>query len=208
MIELFIVIAVTHFVALLSPGPDFFLILMTALKSGQRRARYTVFDIVAGNAFILALIFTLLGWLGHIHASVLILLRGLGVAYLLYLSMQCFRYKHHENVEVQAHDPTPHQNRILCFTQGLQSSLLNPKNMMFYSSLVLLVYSKFDFYTLLLMSLWMVTVVLMWNLLLLKLLSWKRWNHFLTQRLNWLYKMSGCCFASFAIVLLLDGLVI
>lgn len=203
--ELFIVIAVTHFVALLSPGPDFFLILMTALNSGQRRARYTVFGIVAGNAFILALIFTLLGWLGHIHAFVLMLLHGLGVAY---LSMQCFRYKHHENVEVQAHDSTPHQNRILCFTQGLQSSLLNPKNMMFYSSLILLVYSKFDFYTLLLMSLWMVTVVLIWNLLVLKLLSWKHWNHFLTQRLNWLYKMSGCCFASFAIVLLLDGLVI
>jgi len=54
----------------------------------------------------------------------------------------------------------------------------------------------------------MVAVVLMWNLLLLKLLSWKRWNHFLTQRLNWLYKMSGCCFAFFALVLLLDGLVI
>ena len=206
--EFFIVIAVTHFVALLSPGPDFFLILMTALNSGQRRARYTVFGIVAGNVFILALIFTLLGWLGHIHASVLMLLRGLDIAYLLYLSMHCFRYKYHENVDVQAHDSTPHQTKILCFTQGLQSSLLNPKNMMFYSSLILLVYSKFDFYTLLLMSLWMVTVVLIWNLLVLKLLSWKHWNHFLTQRLNWLYKMSGCCFASFAIVLLLDGLVI
>ncbi|AYA68994.1 LysE family translocator [Acinetobacter sp. WCHA55] len=201
--ELFIVIAVTHFVALLSPGPDFFLILMTALNNGQRRARYTIFGIVAGNAFILALIFTLLGWLGHIHAYVLLLLRGLGIAYLLYLSMQCFRYKHHENVEVQACDPAPPQTRTLCFTQGLQSSLLNPKNMMFYSSLILLVYSKFDVYTLLLMSLWMVTVVLMWNLLLLKLLSWKRWNHFLTQRLNWLYKLSGCCFAFFALVLLL-----
>jgi len=206
--EFFIVIAVTHFVALLSPGPDFFLILMTALNSGQRRARYTVFGIVAGNAFILALIFTLLGWLGHIHAYVLMLLRGLGVAYLLYLSIQCFRYKHHESVEVQARDPAPPQTRTLCFTQGLQSSLLNPKNMMFYSSLILLFYSNFDVYTLLLMSLWMVAVVLMWNLLLLKLLSWKRWNHFLTQRLNWIYKMSGCCFASFAIVLLLDGLVI
>ena len=206
--EFFIVIAVTHFVALLSPGPDFFLILMTALNSGQRRARYTVFGIVAGNAFILALIFTLLGWLGHIHAYVLMLLRGLGVAYLLYLSIQCFRYKHHESVEVQARDPAPPQTRPLCFTYGLQSSLLNPKNMMFYSSLVLLVYSKFDVYTLLLMSLWMVSMVLMWNLLLLKLLSWKRWNHFLTQRLNWIYKMSGCCFAFFALVLLLDGVII
>jgi threonine/homoserine/homoserine lactone efflux protein len=64
--ELFIVIAVTHFVALLSPGPDFFLILMTALNSGQRRARYTVFGIVVGNAFILALIFTLLELRQHV----------------------------------------------------------------------------------------------------------------------------------------------
>ncbi len=62
--ELFIVIAVTHFVALLSPGPGFFLILMTALNSGQRRARYTVFGIVAGNAFILALILRYWGGLG------------------------------------------------------------------------------------------------------------------------------------------------
>ena len=200
--ELFIVIAVTHFVALLSPGPDFFLILMTALNSGQRRARYTVFGIVAGNAFILVLIFALLGWLGHIHAYILMLLRGLGVAYLLYLSVQCFRYKNHGNVEVQAHDPTPYQTRTLCFTQGLQSSLLNPKNMMFYSSLILLVYSKFDVYSLFLISLWMVAVVLIWNLLLLKFFGWRRWNHFLTQRLNWLYKISGFCFLGFAIMLI------
>lgn len=203
--ELFIVIAVTHFVALLSPGPDFFLILMAALNSGQRRARYTVFGIVAGNAFILALIFTLLGWLGHIHAYVLMLLRGLGIAYLLYLSVQCFRYRHDEKVEVQAHEAATHQTRILCFVQGLQSSLLNPKNMMFYSSLILLVYAKFDVYALFLISLWMVAVVLMWNLLLLKLFSWKQWNHFLTQRFNWLYKVSGSCFVFFAFVLLLDG---
>ncbi|WP_264754359.1 hypothetical protein [Acinetobacter sp. MF4640] len=76
---------------------------------------------------------------------------------------------------------------------------------MFYSSLVLLVYSKFDVYTLLLMSLWMVAVVLMWNLLVLKLLSWKRWNHFLSQPLSWLYKMSGACFLGFAIMLMVSG---
>jgi hypothetical protein len=51
----------------------------------------------------------------------------------------------------------------------------------------------------------MVAVVLMWNLLVLKLLSWKRWNHFLTQRLNWLYKMSGACFLGFAIMLMVSG---
>ena len=36
--EVFLVIAFTHFLALLSPGPDFFLILTSLLQKG---ARYT-----------------------------------------------------------------------------------------------------------------------------------------------------------------------
>nr|WP_168159713.1 LysE family transporter [Acinetobacter johnsonii] len=178
------------------------------IKQWSKKSTIYSFRYCSWECFYFSAYFYITGVAWAYHAYVLMLLRGLGVAYLLYLSMQCFRYKHHENVEVQARDPAPHQTKILCFTQGLQSSLLNPKNMMFYSSLILLVYSKFDVYTLLLMSLWMVTVVLMWNLLLLKLLSCKLWNHFLIQRLNWIYKMSGCCFAFFAIILLLDGLVI
>lgn len=205
--ELFIVIAATHFVALLSPGPDFFLILMTALNSGQRRARYTVFGIVAGNAFILALIFALLGWLGHIHAYVLMLLRGLGIVYLTYLAWQCLGCAQKEKIKIDENIQPSSQARGACFVRGLQSSLLNPKNMLFYSSLILLVYSKFNVVQLLCISLWMVGIVLIWNLLLLKLFSLNHWNQYLTRQLGWLYKVSGICFAIFAIILFIDGLI-
>ncbi|WP_110975956.1 LysE family translocator [Acinetobacter sp. WCHAc060042] len=205
--ELFIIIAVTHFVALLSPGPDFFLILLTFLKSGRKMARYTVLGIVTGNALILILIFILLCWLGYIHPYVLMLLRGLGIVYLTYLAWQCLGYAQKEKIKIDENiQPSP-QVRGACFFRGLQSSLLNPKNMLFYSSLILLVYSKFNVVQLLCISLWMVGIVLIWNLLLLKLFSLNHWNQYLTRQLGWLYKVSGLCFAIFAIILFIDGLI-
>ncbi len=48
--ELFFFIAVTHFMALLSPGPDFFLILIHSMQYGSKLARYTVLGIASGNA--------------------------------------------------------------------------------------------------------------------------------------------------------------
>ena len=57
---------------------------------------------------------------------------------------------------------------------GLQSSLLNPKNIMFYSSLMLLIQQEFSLFQKLLMSIWMTGVVFGWNLLLVRLLRQER----------------------------------
>lgn len=45
--ELFLFIALTHFIALLSPGPDFLLILMHLMKYGSNLTRYTVLLLAA-----------------------------------------------------------------------------------------------------------------------------------------------------------------
>ena len=55
--ELFIAIAITHFLALLSPGPDFFLILSTLLRQGQRSAKMICLGVATGNAFIILMIY-------------------------------------------------------------------------------------------------------------------------------------------------------
>ncbi|NCI77191.1 LysE family translocator [Acinetobacter kanungonis] len=200
--ELFLFIALTHFIALLSPGPDFFLILMYLMKYGSNLTRYTVLGIALGNALILLLIFTLLWWLGQIHPLILQLLRWLGIAYLLYLAVQCFRYRDDGNESFTANAAIQTKtSRIICFVQGLQSSLLNPKNVMFYSSLILLVYHQFSFQQLFLICLWMVCVVLLWNLALLQLLIWKDSSHFLKKKSGLLYRVTGFCFVGFALML-------
>lgn len=202
--ELFFFIAVTHFIALLSPGPDFFLILMHSMKYGSKLARYTVLGIAIGNALILLLIFILLWGLGQIHPILLQLLRCLGVAYLLYLALQCFRYRDKENKHLTDHDEIQIKSSgVLCFVQGLQSSLLNPKNVMFYSSCIFLVYSQFSVQQLSLICFWMVSVVLFWNLFLLKLFNFKSWNQFLKRNTKILYSLTGCCFLGFAMVLIM-----
>ncbi|MFI7968897.1 amino acid transporter, partial [Acinetobacter baumannii] len=47
--EVFLVIAFTHFLALLSPGPDFFLILTSLLQKGRRYTYGIVLGITLGN---------------------------------------------------------------------------------------------------------------------------------------------------------------
>ncbi|TCB80632.1 LysE family translocator [Acinetobacter sp. ANC 4173] len=202
--ELFFFIAVTHFIALLSPGPDFFLILIHSMKYGSKLARYSVLGIAVGNALILLLIFVLLWGLGQIHPILLQLFSCLGGAYLLYLALQCFRYRDKENEHLADQDQIRIKtSSVLCFAQGLQSSVLNPKNLMFYSSLILLVYNQFNFKQLFLICLWMVCVVLFWNLFLLKLFNFSGWNLFLKRNTRVLYRLTGCCFLGFAMVLIM-----
>ena len=65
--ELFVIIAFTHFIALLSPGPDFFLILTTLLRHGRSAARFVCVGIALGNACILMVIYACLFFLGKIE---------------------------------------------------------------------------------------------------------------------------------------------
>ena len=85
---------------------------------------------------------------------------------------------------------------------GLQSSLLNPKNIMFYSSLMLLIQHKFSLFQKLLMSVWMVGVVLIWNILLVKLLAHERILVKIKRSTTGLYYCSAVAFILFAVLLI------
>ncbi|EPN2823126.1 LysE family translocator, partial [Acinetobacter baumannii] len=85
---------------------------------------------------------------------------------------------------------------------GLQSSLLNPKNIMFYSSLMLLIQNKFSLFQKLLMSVWMVGVVLIWNILLVKLLAHERILVKIKRSATGLYYCSALAFILFAVLLI------
>lgn len=85
---------------------------------------------------------------------------------------------------------------------GVQSSLLNPKNIMFYSSLMLLIQYKFSLIQKLLMSVWMVGVVLIWNILLVKLLAQGRVLDKIKRSATGLYYCSAVAFILFAVLLI------
>lgn len=200
----FIIIAVTHFLALLSPGPDFFLLLTTLLRYSHRAARHVVWGIVLGNALILGISILLLNSLGQLSSNFLFGVRYVGMLYLFYLSWLCLRYAHHhlnlEQLETrQVRADVSWQS--LCGL-GLQSSLLNPKNWMFYSSLMILLPQQTSIGYEIAISIWMVMVVLIWNMNVVSWLTHPKCLQYLQRYTPYIYYLSGICFSIFAVVLL------
>ncbi|TCM63788.1 threonine/homoserine/homoserine lactone efflux protein [Acinetobacter calcoaceticus] len=198
--DIFLVIALTHFIALVSPGPDFFLLLTTLLGQGRRAAIGVCLGIGLGNALLLLLIYAVMYLLGSLDPVLILLMQYLGAVYLIYLAICCIQAARQP---MQLHAEPPIRQQILLpdlkyLLLGLQSSLLNPKNMLFYGSLILLVYGKFAAWQHLLLSIWMVAVVMIWNVLLLKLLSRQTWLDWLKAKLAWIYYLSAACFVIFA----------
>ena len=63
MFALFMLVAGTHFAALLSPGPDFFLLIRTALTKGRRQADGCACGIALANLLSMLLVLSVQGGL-------------------------------------------------------------------------------------------------------------------------------------------------
>ena len=206
--DVFLVIAFTHFLALLSPGPDFFLILTSLLQKGRHYTYGVVLGITLGNALILAACLFGFMLLGDLSSGLLTLFKWLGAAYLAYLSFLCFNAARSSDLSFSTEEnnlidqANIKQNKIKSLMLGVQSSLLNPKNIMFYSSLMLLIQYKFSLIQKLLMSTWMVGVVLVWNILLVGLLAQGRVLEKIKRSATGLYYCSSIAFIIFAVLLI------
>ena len=206
--DVFLVIAFTHFLALLSPGPDFFLILTSLLQKGRHYTYGVVLGITLGNALILAACLFGFMLLGDLSSGLLTLFKWLGAAYLAYLSFLCFNAARASDLSFSTEEnnlidqANIKQNKIKSLMLGVQSSLLNPKNIMFYSSLMLLIQYKFSLIQKLLMSTWMVGVVLAWNILLVGLLAQGRVLDKIKRSATGLYYCSSIAFIIFAVLLI------
>ena len=204
--ELFLTVAITHFIALLTPGVDFFLILKTVIQGQKKSAQWVCLGIASGNAFILLVIYLSLSVFGKFNTNLLDYIKYLGSVYLLYMAFQCFGAlrRHHafEQADNHFNDAMSQNSQLKNYSLGLFSSLLNPKNILFYSTLIILIYSRYGFIQNLMVCIWMVVVVLLWNLGIVKLLSRNTYTYWLQKNIRYLYGLSGICFSVFAIILL------
>ncbi|KAF7599754.1 MAG: lysine transporter LysE [Candidatus Dactylopiibacterium carminicum] len=161
----FLLLAGAHFLALLSPGPDFFLLIHTALAHGRAAAWRAALGIACANGvFILAAI----AGLGLLREQPLAhaLLYWTGCVYLAWLGWQFWRARP-ADLRTQARPmqdtgdgPLRHGLR------GFLSGVLNPKNALFYLSLFAVLAGPHS--TLLAKAgagLWMFAAVLGWDCL-------------------------------------------
>lgn len=160
----FLMIAGLHFLALLSPGPDFFLIVRSAVVNGTRVASGVCVGIALANGLYIALAISGVAALQEVTGLVSALTWG-GCAYLAWLGWRFL------GVRGAARFPTDDGPAVLRSSWGKEcrvgflSGMLNPKNSLFYASLFSLGFGPATPMPVqLAYGAWMFAVVLLWDL--------------------------------------------
>ncbi|GLK87140.1 LysE family translocator [Pseudomonas turukhanskensis] len=190
MVALFLLVASTHFAALLSPGPDFFLLLRTALLQGRKQADGCACGIAVANVLVMLLVLLAQSLLPAEGGWVWRALQGVGGAYFVWLGLQAFSGRRQLTL--------PDAGEAIAgrwwvgFGQGLAASVMNPKCPIFYAGLFGVLRSAgMPGWGLALCMVWMGAVVLVWDLALVRLLSVERWRRWLQRQVVVLDRVCG-----------------
>lgn len=200
----FLLIAFAHFLALISPGPDFFLILQTSLRLRLRYAVSVCAGIACANGIYL--IIAVLG----IEAvrdmtPLMVILKYLGGGYLIFLGVMFLKTPLRSFTPTEQAAPVMVGSIAKQFTMGFMSGILNPKNAIFYLSLFTVMVSESTGLGLRgLYALWMCSLVFFWDMGIAVLLTRRQLKESLGNGVFFIEKVSGVFLTLFGILLAFD----
>lgn len=158
----FLLLASAHFLALLSPVPDFFLLLNHTVAHGLRAGWLTALGIACANGVFIVAAVAGISWLQD-YALAYWLVYAAGCAYLLWLGWQFWQAA---NLPVTVVASRVGVSGSGFWWRGLLSGLLNPKNALFYLTLFTLLSGKdSSLWQRGAAGLWLFLVVLGWDAL-------------------------------------------
>ena len=182
-------LALAHFVALLSPGPDFFLLVGYAARYRMRGSAGLCVGIAFGNGLYILL--AIIGW-GILRQLPLLftVIELLGALYLLWIGSLLVRSR------PQTLTGTDAQSTCLGFGKqlllGLGSSLLNPKNALFYLALMTaLLGPSVTLLQQTMSGIWMTSIVLCWDLLIVMFIGLPQIQRRLSRGILWVERIAG-----------------
>jgi len=132
----FITVAIVHFLAVMSPGPDFAMVTRNSLIYTRRVGIYTSLGIALGIMVHVA--YSLLGIGLLISRSIILfnVIKFLGAGYLIYIGVKSLRAKPAAEGEVNA---VIKEEKVISFRQalwaGFLTNALNPKATLFFLAL-------------------------------------------------------------------------
>lgn len=182
-------LALAHFVALLSPGPDFFLLVGYAVRYRMRGSAGLCVGIAIGNGLYILL--AIIGW-GILRQLPLLftVIELLGALYLLWIGSLLIRSRPQTLTGADAQSTCPGFGKQLLL--GLGSSLLNPKNALFYLALMTALLGPSVMLLQQTMSgIWMTSVVLFWDLLIVMFIGLPQIQRRLTRGIVWIERIAG-----------------
>ena len=182
-------LALAHFVALLSPGPDLFLLVGYAVRYRMRGSTGLCVGIAAGNGLYILL--AIIGW-GILRQLPLLftIIELLGALYLLWIGSLLIRSRPQTLTGADARSTCPGFGKQLLL--GLGSSLLNPKNALFYLALMTaLLGPSVTLLQQTMSGIWMTSVVLCWDLLIVMFIGLPQIQRRLTRGILWVERIAG-----------------
>ena len=182
-------LVLAHFVALLSPGPDFFLLVGYAVRYRMRDSTGLCVGIAVGNGLYILL--AIIGW-GILRQLPLLftIIELLGALYLLWIGSLLIRSRPQTLTGADARSTCPGFGKQLLL--GLGSSLLNPKNALFYLALMTaLLGPSVTLLQQTMSGIWMTSVVLCWDLLIVMFIGLPQIQRRLTRGILWIERIAG-----------------
>ena len=182
-------LVLAHFVALLSPGPDFFLLAGYAVRYRMRGSTGLCVGIAIGNGLYILL--AIIGW-GILRQLPLLftIIELLGAIYLLWIGSLLIRSRPQTLTGADARSTCPGFGKQLLL--GLGSSLLNPKNALFYLELMTaLLGPSVTLLQQTMSGIWMTSVVLCWDLLIVMFIGLPQIQRRLTRGILWIERIAG-----------------
>ncbi len=141
-ITILMTLASIHFIALMSPGPDFALVVQNATRHGRQTGIYIALGLSLG--ILVHSLFSLTGisYLVHTQPTLFAIVQFAGGSYLLYLGYGALRatvaniFKHQEDQTNEASNDLVLSNKREALSKGFMTNILNPKALVFFVSLM------------------------------------------------------------------------
>src|SRR5690554_6579373 len=192
---MFLTVALAHFLALLSPGPDFVLVVKSAVRNDRSKAIGVAAGISTANALYIALCLAGVGALLASSVWVMISLKIIGGLFLLFLAIQALRAKRSAYAELSVDNDKIQYGKssfIKVFIIGFMSGILNPKNLLFYLSLFTVVLtSDVGLAFKIALGVWMTLVVFFWDTAIIFMLSTNKARSRFTKLAYYIDKITG-----------------
>lgn len=196
----FPLLALSHFVALVSPGPDFFLQSGYAIRYRLRGSAGIGIGIALGNALYILL--ALFGWnMLQKYTLVFRLIEIAGALYLIWIGSHLLRSRKQAKALSATYAACPSLQKQ--FLLGLSSALLNPKNALFYLALMTSILGAgVTLPQQIFSGVWMSIAVLLWNLLVAALIGLSAVQVRVTAYVHIIERIAGGILAGFGVVMI------
>lgn len=177
MLAIIITVILAHFLALISPGPDFLLVVRSAFRNTRRRALGVAAGIAFSNAVYIVLCILGVGAMIAHSLWLMMTLKALGGSFLIYVAYHALKakrsdYQFIEQARFETADLVNSPSFFKEFFYGMMSGLSNPKNIIFYISLFSVVLKpSMDHGVVIALGVWMTLIVFVWDAMIIFFLS-------------------------------------